>query len=216
MPDIIRSMLRLHPESKPSPLTHSLVAHEAVRTICLAQAMGLIPSGKIIDLLHPDAFSEMLAKIIKNTGIGKSAMGDLHNFAAWEPEKAASILKQFNRNLTDSPLPSTEWPGLEKVLGVDLLTRLLGISPASLHRYRSGFRRTPDRIAARLHFLALVAGDLTGSYNEFGIRRWFGRSRYLLYNKSPEKALTGDWDPEDPLPRRIQELAHSLIGSPAT
>ena len=116
----------------------------------------------------------------------------------------------------DSPVPEYEWPALESILGAELLSRLLGVSVSSLRRYRSTSRRTPDAVAARLHFLALMVGDLAGAYNDIGIRRWFERKRTLLTGRSPTDILTGNWAPEDPGPSRIRELAQSLSYSPAT
>ena len=55
------------------------------------------------------------------------------------------------------PTPASEWHGVNRVLGGDVLARLLGISSSSVRRYLSGSRATPDEIAARLHFLALSA-----------------------------------------------------------
>jgi hypothetical protein len=30
-----------------------------------------------------------------------------------------------------------------------------------------------------VHFLSLIVGDLTGAYNEIGIRQWFERKREI-------------------------------------
>ena len=80
-----------------------------------------------------------------------------------------SLLEKINEALDQSPAPTHEWRALQGVLGVDLLTRLLGISPSSARRYISASRSTPDAIAARLHFLAFVVGDLAGAYNHIGV-----------------------------------------------
>ena len=76
-------------------------------------------------------------------------------------------------------MPASEWPALHRVLGPDLLARLLQISTVSLRRYQSGARKTPDDVAVRLHALALMVGDLAGAYNDAGIRRWFARPRTI-------------------------------------
>lgn len=103
-----------------------------------------------------------------------------------------------------------------KLLGSDLLARLIGVSAVSIRRYAAGTRPTPDEVAARLHFLALVVGDLAGAYNDIGIRRWFDRMRTLLGNKTPAQLLTRKWRPEDPGPQQVRQLAHALVASPAT
>lgn len=92
-----------------------------------------------------------------------------------------------------SPAPGSEWPALGRVLGADLLARRLGISAVRGRRYSSGARTTPEDVAARLHALALMVGDLCGAYEEAGIRHWFGRPRTALGNRAPVDVLTPGW-----------------------
>ncbi len=136
--------------------------------------------------------------------------------AGHDAAETAGWLRALHEALAGSPVPRTEWPALSRSLGLDLLSRLLGISHSSARRYLSGARKTPDAIAARLHFLALVAGDLAGAYNEIGVRRWFDRKRSALGGKTPAEVMTGDWSAEDDGPERIRELAAALSFSPAT
>ncbi len=136
--------------------------------------------------------------------------------AGHDAAETAGWLRALHEALAGSPVPRTEWPALSRSLGLDLLSRLLGISHSSARRYLSGARMTPDEIAARLHFLALVAGDLAGAYNEIGVRRWFDRKRSALGGKTPAEVMTGDWSAEDDGPERIRELAAALSFSPAT
>ena len=75
------------------------------------------------------------------------------------------------------------------------LAELLGISLSSLRRYSSKQRETPDDVADRLHFVALLTSDLTGAYNDMGVRNWFSRKRALLDGKAPKNLLHGDWRP---------------------
>ena len=133
-----------------------------------------------------------------------------------DPTQAAGWLRALHEALAGSPVPASEWPALARSLGFDLLSRLVGISPSSARRYLSGTRATPDGVAARLHFLALVAGDLAGAYNEIGVRRWFDRKRAALGGKSPGELLVGNWAPEDDRAAQVRELAGALVFSPAT
>ena len=110
----------------------------------------------------------------------------------------------------------SEWPTLSRSLGFGLLSHLLGVSHSSVRHYAADSRTSPDRVATRLHFLALVVGDLAGAYNEIGIRRWFDRPRTQLGGKSPAQVLAGDWSPEDEAAARVRELAGTLGFSPAT
>ncbi len=71
----------------------------------------------------------------------------------------------MNREVEQTPLPETEWSALVDLLGLDLLASMTGVSPSSVRRYAAGSRETPDDVAGRLHFIALVLADLRGSYN---------------------------------------------------
>jgi transcriptional regulator with XRE-family HTH domain len=109
-----------------------------------------------------------------------------------------------------------EWPSVSRVLDPETLAGLLNISASSLRRYLSGERETPDDVAARLHHVALIVGDLGGAYNEVGVRRWFERKRSALGGRNPAALLGGNWSPEDQGPRRVRELAASLVSLSAT
>jgi hypothetical protein len=103
-----------------------------------------------------------------------------------------------------------------RVFDAEHLAPLLGISVSSLRRYQAGTRSTPDDVAARLHFLALVISDLAGAYNDIGIRRWFQRERTPLDDKTPGALLTGEWSPEGEGPRRVRQLAQALVSLSGT
>jgi len=114
-----------------------------------------------------------------------------------------------------SPMPTSEWISMRELLKDELLERLLGVSRQSIERYATRERQTPQAVADRLHVIALIASDLAGSYNEFGIRRWFDRPRAQLSGKSPSAILKGDWDPDADMPRKVRELAAVLSGAEA-
>lgn len=107
-------------------------------------------------------------------------------------------------------------PAVARVLEADQLASLLGISASSLRRYLTGERDTPDEVAARLHHLALIVGDLAGAYNDVGIRRWFERKRTALGGRTPSSLLGGEWNPDDTGPQKVRELARSLVTLSAT
>lgn len=130
-------------------------------------------------------------------------------------ELALAITKAWEA-VEHSPLPDREWPKMTRLLGDDLLEILVGTSSSSLYRYRSGDRHTPDHIAERLHAITLITADLAGSYNDFGIRRWFTRPRAQLDGSSPADVLKGDWDPEDESVERVKQLAAALTAPMAT
>lgn len=103
---------------------------------------------------------------------------------------------------------------VRKLLGDELLAQLCDISVVSLRRYSSGSRETPDAVAQRLHLVALILGDLRGAYNDYGIRRWFQRSRPQLEDRSPMEALSGPWVIDSPPVVAVRTLARALSGLP--
>ncbi len=65
-------------------------------------------------------------------------------------------------------------------------------------------------MALRAHFVARIVGDLAGTYNERGIRRWFERPRHQLSGRAPEEILRAQWAPEDDDVVAMGELATAL------
>ena len=128
------------------------------------------------------------------------------------------LLAQVYERLEESPSPATEWQAVRDVLDDDaLLAALLGIGPVSVRRYAKGERHCPDPVAVRLHWLALLIDQLEGTYNAYGIRRWFQRPRAALEGQAPQDRLKGDWDPDDDAVRPLVALAQSAsLGLVAT
>ena len=209
----IMALVRIR--SVQGPLDDPVAAHLAVAVLTRAEAMGLLPPKETIERLDMDTF-QRLVEGIAQAGIGNGLLADLAASSSPDPRQLAVTLQKLNEALDASPTPACEWAGVNVVLGGEVLASLLGISSSSVRRYLSGSRATPDGIAARLHFLALVIGDLAGAYNDFGVRRWFQRPRKLLGSRSPAQLLDGTWQPEDPGPQRVRDLAAALVSSPAT
>lgn len=115
-----------------------------------------------------------------------------------------------------SPHPEREWGAMTSTFGVERLAALLGVAEASLRRYASGARGTPDDVAARLRHLARVVSYLRGGYDDSGIRRWFERPRSTLGGGAPGSFLGHDWSPHDDRGQAVLELARALTSSPAT
>ena len=202
-------MSSIHIQSAESPYDDPQVAPLAASALNRAEAMGLFRAEIVrLDAAAIRAFEASLS----GAGIARSVPRPVGS----DPSAAAAWLRAIHEALAGSPAPASEWPALSRSLGLDLLARLLRISLSSARRYLAGTRTTPDAIAARLHFLALVAGDLAGAYNEIGVRRWFDRRRTALDGKAPAHVLTGDWSPEDDAPEQVRELAAALGFSPAT
>ena len=128
------------------------------------------------------------------------------------------LLAHVYERLEECPSPATEWQAVREVLNDDtLLAALLGIGAISVRRYAKGERRCSDAVAARLHWLALLIDQLEGTYNAYGIRRWFQRPRAALDGQAPQDRPKGDWDPDDDALRPLVALAQSAsLGMVAT
>jgi hypothetical protein len=129
------------------------------------------------------------------------------------PKRLEGLIESLDRSLEGSSIPAREAGELVAVFGRDGLAELLGTSLVSVGRYLTGARPWPDDVAARLHWLAMVVGDLRGGYNEFGVRRWFDRPRPQLGGKSPRRILGPDWNPDGRGAERVRALAASLTGA---
>jgi hypothetical protein len=206
-------MKQIRDRSDDDPLARPDLARMAAVTAVRASAMGLVPRTELVADQNLDSLRRVLSRI-GEAGIGTAVVKEAA--VTYEAERLATLLDELDEALAQSPVPSREWPELERVLEPPLLARLLDISASSLRRYGSGARVTPDDVAARLHLLALVVGDLAGSYNEIGIRRWFERPRTQLDGVSPADVLEGEWDPDDDGPSRVRSLAAALLSTPAT
>src|SRR3990172_3777682 len=115
--------------------------HLAIR----AQAMGLVVGAHWLEPSAENAAALLAA--VARAGVAIAARGQ--GVGGGQLAAAAQALE-------DCPFPSTEWAAVESWLGAERLETLLGISERSLRRYSSGGRPTPDLIATRLHFLAMV------------------------------------------------------------
>ena len=175
--------------------------------------MGLL--SRPVTCLDDSAIQGLEAGMAE-AGIGQSFLAELHRLPCSDTARLSILLEKINDALDHSPAPAHEWRTLQDVLGLDLLTRLLGISQSSARRYISASRSTPDAIAGRLHFLAFVVGYLAGAYNDIGVRRWFDRRRERLNGNTPAEVLDNEWSPGDDPPQRVRELAQALLSSPAT
>ena len=211
--DTFRIMMNLHIRSVGSPFDDPTLATAAIGALSRADAMGLL--SRPVTCLDDSAMQELGAGLAE-AGVGQAFIAELRRLPGSDPDRLSSILEKISEALDQSPAPMHEWRALQGVLGLELLTRLLGISQASARRYLSGNRSTPDTVAARLHFLALVVGDLAGAYNDIGVRRWFDRRRTHLNGETPAQALGNGWSPEDNAPRQVRELARALTSFSAT
>ncbi len=208
-------MASVRRQSDSNPLADAAVTRLAADTVRKAHAVGLVDEAPDLAALTFPAVRHAVAQV-REAGVGEYAATRLARADPADHEAIARDLAVIDTLIEETPFPRTEWRRLLGIFDRDRLAALLGISPASAGRYERGARRTPDAVAARLHFLALVVGDLAGAYNAIGIRRWVERPRTALGGKRPADVLAGAWEPEAPGPARVRALARALLESPAT
>jgi hypothetical protein len=106
-------------------------------------------------------------------------------------EPGERTILAFLDALRNSPRPESEIANLAAIFGYPRLGPLLVVSEPSLRRYAAGTRTVPDAVAERVHFLAQLVAVLRGSFNEFGIRRWFERPHPALDGRTPVSLMSG-------------------------
>ena len=212
--DYIRTVSAVHVDSDRSPAADARVRRLAYEAARRADAMGLLRAADVQALDLPAVAH--LVRRVRDAGIARDSALTFDNVEVPTPDEISSLLRLVITALEQSPAPRHEWKSVSRVFEPEPLAALLGVSLSSLRRYLAGTRPTPDAVAARLHFLALVAGDLAGAYNEIGIRRWFDRPRTPLGGRSPAALLRSEWDPDDEGPKQVRALAQSLVSLAAT
>jgi hypothetical protein len=189
--------------------------------------LGLVSRGQVMGFLPDAVDGEVTLDLSLVRAIGHElAARDVAQEASFALERAArrrngrpgdleGALRSAITAVDESPQPDGEWGPARELLGDDLLARLVGISPASLRRYAAGTRRTPDGVAWRLHVVARILAALLGSYNAYGIRRWFDRPRAALAGRAPAQVIAAAESESDERLLAAVGLAESLVGAAA-
>ncbi len=196
-----------------APFDTPSVRRAATRLVLIADGLGLLPGEGTIERIDGELIRDIARSSLSEGVAQGTALAILEDTrASTSGARWSALIEHLEDALTGSPMPRRELAGLLRTYGHEDLGQLLGISPASLRRYATGARTVPDAIAARIHFLSLVTTDLAGSYNAFGMRRWWERPRAALEGRSPRAALEDDWDPDGPMALAIAGLARALAG----
>ena len=204
-------MIRI--ESVAPPFDRQRLIGPAVDLVRRAAALGLLGRDREIDRLDLALVRE-IARQASAAGVGgDAALGLLRSERS--TERLASLLERLDDALAANPLPGRELAAVVDVLGLDATGRLVGASAVSLRRYLAGSRTAPDAVAERIHWLALLIGDLAGAYNALGIRRWFERPRSALGGRAPAQVLAPGWLPDDEAATTARRLAAALAGTGA-
>ena len=198
-------MSNIHITSVVSPFEEEELYPRATRFLRRADAMGLLEEP--IQELSPDVVRRVARRLSKR-GLASDVAARLT--ASPSRDEFVRYLDAALLALDESPVPVEELAKLNSILGHELLAGMLEISAASLQRYQNGDRDTPDAIAERAHFLTSVIAALEGTYNEFGVRRWFERPRSVFNGRTARQLLSRRWNPGDESARRVLGAAESL------
>ena len=180
--------------------------------------MGFLPVRRSRRIELDRDFLKELAERIRSQGVASHATTALVHATQAEPLDRTQLVDALRMTLEAvdaSPHPEGEWDPARELLDDELLARLLQISTSSLRRYAAGERRTPDDVAWRLHFVARLLAALIGSYNDYGIRRWFDRRRSALDGATPAELLERAEREDDARLERVLALAEELTGAGA-
>lgn len=179
-------------------------ARAGVLAVRLAEAMGLFerPEGRRIDR----ALVGQAIEAVASAGLAEQVAARSDARAPGE-----ETILAFLGALLESPRPAPEIAYLAPIFGYPVLGRLVGASVPSLRRYAAEDRRTPDAIAQRVHLVAQLVAMLRGSFNEFGIRRWFERPHPALAGRVPGEILARGLDPADPDAAALLDAALRLL-----
>lgn len=184
----------------------------AIGLVARAQVMGFLPED-VNGAVRLD--KELLRRIgaeVEAAGVARDAV-PLLRLGETESELEEALRRTLDA-IDASPRPEGEWQPAREMLGDELLARVLGdISASSLRRYASGVRATPDDVAWRLHIVARLLASLVGSYNAYGIRRWFDRPRLQLDERTPANVLREADHEHDRDIRTVLALADALVGA---
>jgi hypothetical protein len=204
-------MTLLQITSVAAPLNRPGLLAAATGLVRRALGLGFLADRERIDRLDLELIRS-IAREASKAGVGQDAAIALLEAKPSAPARLQALIARLDGQLLESPVPQLELRELQRIYDHADLASLLGTSPASLRRYAAASRTAPDPVAARIHFVALVTSELAGSYNEFGLRRWWGRARAALEGRAPREVLTGAWDADGPEATAVAALAHALAG----
>lgn len=196
----------IHITSVKAPFEEPDLYPRATRFLRRADAMGLLDQP--VEELSA-AMLRRVARSLSTRGLARDLAALLSGSSPSHAE-LARYLDAATAALEESPVPAAELSKLTAVLGPDRVCDLMEISPASLQRYQRGEREAPDDVADRAHFLTSVVAALEGTYNDFGIRRWFERPRSVFDGRSARQLLGRRWTMDSDAARRILDAAESL------
>jgi uncharacterized protein (DUF2384 family) len=187
-----------------------------LQLVARAQTMGFLSARDSGSIELSGSFLAHLAERVRREGIAALPTARLLEVLRrdeLDDDELLDALRATIAALDASPIPEREWTPARELLGDELLAALTGVSESSLRRYATGERKTPDDVAWRLHVVARLLASLVGSFNEYGVRRWFQRPRSALDGATPGEVLEHAENEGDERLQRVLVLADELLGA---
>jgi hypothetical protein len=206
-------MSKLRIESISEPYDEPTAATTVLQLFARAETMGLIPDT----IARQDAITvdhltvRRLLRHLRGAGMASASL----RLEGAQADEVNLVLLEALDALDACPYPQGEWDALREIVGDRLLARMLRVSESSIRRYTAGGRRTPDEVAWRLHAIGGIVSALRGSYNEYGVRRWFDRPRSALDDRTPADVIAAADSEDEEAFRRAVALAEELLGAGA-
>ena len=138
------SMTTIRIQTVEEPFDTPDTVRSAVSFLARAETMGFLGEEGLEHLSIAAVRDVIDAMADAGLGAGPGALLHIPDDEISGSEIAA-VLAELEEILESSPAPEREWPILDELFGMETLARLLGVSPASVRRYRRGDRATPDR-----------------------------------------------------------------------
>jgi hypothetical protein len=212
-------MIDIQIDSIEEPLLESgEAATLALGLVARAQIMGFLPETAGHRIALSRDFLSDIAELLRQQGVATVETGNLRRAARVEPLDDVDMISALRATVAAvdaSPRPQGEWGPTRDLVGDELLSRLLRVSVSSLRRYAASERRTPDDVAWRLHLVARLLSALIGSYNEYGVRRWFDRRRTALDGATPAEVIEHAEHEDDERLQRVIRITDELTGAAA-
>ncbi len=191
-----------------------LISFLAINITVKAKTLQLVDAD--LDTLNLDVadFTRVLQRL---NSVGLRTEIPFEVIFEFSPEKIEDELMRLRAAVENTPLPYQDLTALLKIFDLSELGVLLEVETPELKKVLEKATVSLSKDAQmRAHFLAMIVADLSGSYTNFGIKKWFSRKRSKLQDRSPFELLERNWKPDDERVLQIRKLAESLVGMGAT
>jgi hypothetical protein len=170
------------------------IAWLAVDLCVKIKTIGLIQ--ELPDFANLD-FPDVLLVLKSQSEQGMEFGFRVNDLPEYPPNKIVGFLEAIVNSVEEEARFFTDFElaSMVKIFPDAQLAALLHLTEIGLRESRLTPGELSNECASRLHFLTMVAADLSGSYKAAGISKWFERKRQQLGDRSPADVLHGNWSP---------------------